>query len=454
MDWGFPPSEGNFDFVPAPAESEWTEKTEKTEKKKKKKDKSSKGQAPLDSGEGWGAPEGGLEFGGITDGYRTTRRVSFSDDPPESRALDTFAPDKFAEKVGSPVDWSPATGTWMERLAADSPAERREALGAPSLPPPSTSPKSAWLQFDVPKALDAYAPDTPSEAPRPLERRFSFSLSDMAAAPLSAGSPYPSGSEPVRDRDVDQKWNPLNGIRPHWNPGAEIQPFGSFAREVRQPPSLQDSEVQRAEGRAQLLRQKIAHLESALSGGGHEGHMTITAPMCQDGLGVVLHDLTVASITEPLAERAGWAVGDSILQVNGVTVLNASQLSGEVAKALSAHRAVGRPMVFEVWRHKAPASNGLLGTPPSALQPNMFNAPHAPHAPNAWPEAFPGGYGPPPQVEPVTRSAPVPDQQPWAGPKLMPPQSWAGPQLVASSNARPDYQAYPAAPQRRRRALC
>ena len=47
---------------------------------------------------------------------------------------------------------------------------------------------------------------------------------------------------------------------------------------------------------------------------------------------------------------AGWAVGDHILQVNGVIVLNPQQLAQELRKAQSAHRAVRRPIQLEIWR--------------------------------------------------------------------------------------------------------
>ena len=167
-------------------------------------------------------------------------------------------------------------------------------------------------------------------------------------------------------QQVVRTWICKNGIR--WMESGDIgaQRMWSFQQSVGisaigalstngHPAQILGSlnEAQRAEVRANEMRKKISQLESSLAGHSTAGHVTITAPACHDGLGVILHDLTVTHVTDPLAKQAGWEVGDSILKVNGTTVLHSNQLSMELAKAMSASRAVGRPMIIDVWRTSA-----------------------------------------------------------------------------------------------------
>ncbi|CAK9094097.1 unnamed protein product [Durusdinium trenchii] len=254
--------------------------------------------------------------------------VSFSNEPPESRTFPVFA-DQVANASKSRQD---ALDSW-EDFPHD---EVFEAMQAP-----------ARQELSSEMEDSAYC--------RHCGRGANFS------APNTAGSQPNRSTHEVNGENLDlQKWNPLNGIKRHWAPShAEFQQLVGGAATAAlssgtHPASLQMlgslNEAQKAELRAQDLRKKIAHLESTI--GDHRdhsgGHVTITAPLCHDGLGIVLHDLTVTQIIDPIAAQAGWAVGDSILKVNGTTILHSVQLSGELAKAMSAHRAVGRPMVVEV----------------------------------------------------------------------------------------------------------
>ena len=121
---------------------------------------------------------------------------------------------------------------------------------------------------------------------RTLERRFSFSLMDMADGQGGlrtgwhtglqtglAGSPYLPGSEPIRESLEMQKWNPLDGVRRHWQPRDEefrhpghVQSDGAgpYLLAATQSGSIVE-EVQKAEHRLEGLQQKISNLESSLS---------------------------------------------------------------------------------------------------------------------------------------------------------------------------------------------
>ena len=451
----------------------------------KKKKKKSKG-GDEDFATGWvernvaDAPEG---FGvGLGDGAessqapeaRNPRRVSFSEDPPESR---TFSKTDFDTGAG--------VGAWPEETS-------------PTKPDAAQNLHPEELCWNCGKTFDHWdsvfcrhcgakrgspaAPNTPSlsEAPtltshsgptRPLERRFSFSLMDMADGRGQgglrtgwhtglqavqtglAGSPYLPGSEPIRESLESQKWNPLDGVRCHWQPRDEefrrhqvqSDDAGPHLLTAMRSGSIVE-EVQKAEQRLQGLQQKISNLESSLSRDSWPTGGRVAVSLAADGdLGIALHGLTISGITDPqLAKMAGWAVGDHILQVNGVIVLNPQQLAQELRKAQSAHRAVKRPIQLEIWR-------------PGGNSPEEFGIPST------------SQLGQPPRPTGPARSEPITHH--WAGPKLssQPPYKpyttpelatrenwdWAGPKLLS---APPAYTAQSSQltsrPSRRRASLC
>ena len=272
------------------------------------------------------------------------------------------------------------------------------------------------------------------DEPKPMERRFSFSLSDLPDSQLRISGPA-SHYEVGRENLDMQKWNPLDGIRRHWSPtDVEFQQsVGSAATALAangHPASLQMlgslNEAQKAEVRAKEMRNKISQLEASLGGHSNAGHVAITAPTCHDGLGIILNDLTVSHVTDPLAKQAGWAIGDSILKVNGTTILHSNQLSSELAKAMSASRAVGRPILIDVWRHPEnvpPSGNSLLNPSVASVASRSY----------AFQGQGNGTFGSAPKatapMEPITGQNGI-GQGPWTGPKLVSPapQSWTGPQ--------------------------
>ena len=464
----------DLDFVTSGEES-----FGKPHKKKKKKKKGKENDNEADFGSGWTDVDNpnnpGFDAGLDTfasssvqpeaDG-RTSRRVSFSDDPPESRTFNK--PD---------ADNGAGVGLWLEDLTPSlttSPAKpdqlpqnQKEELcrrcgktfdlwdsvfcrhcGCKRGSPPDPGTPSTSVEPGLPLT------NLWSEDARPLERRFSFSLTDMADGQLGQmGSPYLRGSEPIRESLELQKWNPLNGVRRHWNPCGE---------EIRQgQPELMQAgvdhglgmtlqcgnvaeDVQKAEQRLKGLQQKISHLSSSLSGdawpAGGRIPMLVTELAPEGGLGVALQDLAVARITHPhIAARTGWAVGDHILQVNGIAVLNDLQLSQELAKAFSAHKAVGRSIHLEVWRPAAKTQSALLG------RPNGFSAGVA----TSGGQALQSRGGSPDGLALST--------EPVAGPM------WAGPQIVpyppGAAAVYPTYSPGPtganlAKPSRRRTSLC
>ncbi|CAK9043929.1 PDZ domain-containing protein [Durusdinium trenchii] len=342
------PGDGSFEF----GNDSWLQEeggSQGREKKKKKKSKS-KGLEP----QGWLSDQQESKAPGDSLATSSGRRVSFSNEPPESRTFPVFA-DQVANASKSRQD---ALDSW-EDFPHD---EVFEAMQAPARQELSSemedsaycrhcgrganfsAPNTAGSQpnrsthevngFDNYSAGFGAALDDPFDMPKPMERRFSFSLTDMPDAQIRSLGPPHHVMDPYRENLDLQKWNPLNGIKRHWAPShAEFQQLVGGAATAAlssgtHPASLQMlgslNEAQKAELRAQDLRKKIAHLESTI--GDHRdhsgGHVTITAPLCHDGLGIVLHDLTVTQIIDPIAAQAGWAVGDSILKVNGTTILH------------------------------------------------------------------------------------------------------------------------------------
>jgi len=296
------------------------------------------------------------------------------------------------------------------------------------------------------------------DEPKPIERQFSFSLSDLPDSQIRVAGPASHyGIDGGRESLDMQKWNPLDGIRRHWGPtDVEFQQLvGSSATAAiaahGHPASLQMlgslNEAQKAEVRAMEMRKKISQLEASLGGHSTAGHVAITAPNCHDGLGIILNDLTVSHVTDPLAKQAGWAVGDSILKVNGTTVLHSNQLSTELAKAMSASRAVGRPILIDVWRHpnNLPSLGNSLLNPPVAPSRSYLN--HQGKMPEAYHGKVPGAYHgrngvgsfPQPPQAPAPTEPVTSQHQGWTGPKMVSPapQSWTGPHQV-STDAPPN----------------
>lgn len=324
------------------------------------------------------APEGG------------SRRVSFSDEPPQAL---TFAVNGFENAEEPGEVWRPA------------PAPAPEA------------PRRRWQDFgEALEALEPVVPVVPVAEVPPLERRFSFSLTDLPEHLVRVG---PGRQDVAPERRQEQKWNPLDGVKRHWTPSdVEWQQLGATTglASHEHPKSLQImgslNEQQKAELRAQDLRKKITKLESALGGSPESGHVSIAAPPCRNGLGIVLSELTVSQVIDPLAQQAGWQVGDSILKVNGITILNSVQLSGELAKALSANRAVGRPMHFEVWRHPKDKAHSIHAQPSLLSHPAPNHPPHSQPHPTGPTYQHLGAHRAPYPSEPVTQ---------WTGPKLVAP---------------------------------
>merc|ERR1740121_279732 len=128
-----------------------------------------------------------------------------------------------------------------------------------------------------------------------------------------------------------------------------------------------------AETRAEALRAKISRLESELGGGASrqpaEDFLRITVSQPLDGakLGLAVKDLKVASITDPRAAQNGWAIGDRILALNDQLISTTHDFSRELQKAMSAYKAVGRPLVFEISRIVGGADDqSIAGVPPSS----------------------------------------------------------------------------------------
>ncbi|CAE7246789.1 unnamed protein product [Symbiodinium pilosum] len=402
----------DFDFPPSGEESGKPHK-----KKKKKKSKGS------DEDTGFGSTwtdventtpsfdtgfDGGSSMVQPEAESRTSRRVSFSDDPPESHTFNKPDADTGAG-VGPwqdemPVPAMPDMVQTQQELCwrcgkgfelTDSLFCRHCGCKRGSASEASIAPSS----FSTPGGLIGFGESEPGQR---LERRFSFSLTDMTDARQGlVGSPYLPGSEPIRESLELQKWNPLDGVKRHWRPSAEeigqgqlgymVSESGSFPKPTSFNSGEFSDQVHRAQQRLSGLQQKISHLESSLNpeswpaGGCVE--LSI-AQLAQDGgLGVVLQGLAVAGISDANAVHVGWAVGDQILQVNGVTVINQQQLSQELAKAISAHRAVMRPISIQVWRHDS--ANAARQMPQ-----NPWTTSHLPSS------------------EPVSH-------QVWAGPKLV-----------------------------------
>ena len=480
----------DFDFA-QPEEDPWNTFSKPQKKKKKKKNKGPDEGEDLASG--WtdeAQRQVGFDDFSVDPGLgaRSTqpeaesrtlrRRVSFSDDPPESH---TFSK--------TDVDAGAGVGPWPEELTSTS----AKAEVPPDLKAAEELCWKCGKAFELWDSLfcrhcgcrrgspaepgmDAGASTagfSQSSPIRPLERRFSFSLMDMATEQVGraglVGSPYLPGSEPIRESLETQKWNPLDGVKRHWWPtNDEFRQgqSGHMQSEGASPQVLSAlrsgnivEEVQKAEQRLQGLQRKISNIEGSLNRGMWPSGGRISVSMTQlahdGGLGVSLQGLTIAGITDAeTADRAGWAVGDHILQVNGVTILNDHQLSQELAKALSAHRAVMRPLHVEVWRPETktetdlarasrPAAQAVHVThglqPQSARQPSTPSPPAQPSRPPSRPFAA---------AEPV--AAPVAHQL-WAGPKLLSPQPPQTPATylapAASASLKPSMS-------RRRAALC
>eukprot|EP00435_Cladocopium_sp_Y103_P066049 s2112_g28.t1 len=485
--FGFGTANTDAWFVQGPGEDPGFE-TDREKKKKKKKSKQSKekdeshGSPDGMQPEGSGQNNGALDLPGELSGYdfpvSSARRVSFSQDPPESRTFGTFGND-FADKVASVA--SAAASPWensrdevfeaSQAEAADAKTQRfsehcSQCRRAFELTDSiycrhcgckrsgRAMPRSARSLLGLETGFDRASAGFGErfDEPKPMERKFSFSLSDLPDSQLRVAGPASHyGIHGGRESLDMQKWNPLDGIRRHWSPtDVEFQQLvGSSATAALaahgHPASLQMlgslNEAQKAEVRAKEMRKKISQLEASLGGHSTAGHVAITAPNCHDGLGIILNDLTVSHVTDPLAKQAGWAVGDSILKVNGTTILHANQLSTELAKAMSASRAVGRPMLIDVWRHpeNVPSPGNSLLNPPVAPSRSYLN--YQGKVPEAYHGKVPGAYHgrngtgsflppqPPAPTEPVTSQ-----HQAWTGPKMVSPapQSWTGPHQVSS----------------------
>lgn len=466
MDFGFAPSGEAGGF---PDAFGGTEK----KKKKKKKDRSASEDFGVPSGESVNAPPSSL-----------TRRVSFSDealgiaaDPPNvdlgggvgsfeqdgfgtrshaapSIGLDSFDQDGFGARsrastsnsVGAGALAAPAASAALDEaldvVSSLRGSVRRQEVSCrqcgqaimadsrfcrhcgtpkdgPSLPGQyASSLAKSNLKFDLQSEFSPGGQLGPEL--RPLERGFSFNLTDMPDARVGAlGSPYLPGSEPVRrDLESSAKWNPLDGIGRHWKPTSvelnNVLGSRNFALRLpesapalSQPQSLVkidgslEEELHRTESHVQNLRMKISRLESDMHVGlpSSVGHITITVahPPDDGTLGLALKDLMVTKVSDPRASEAGWAVGDHVLKVNGVALANAHQFSAELAKAMSAYRALGRHLVFDVWRqpltdHTAFADVSLHG---SVHGPGIAHS-AAGGAAAGHVVAHDGGYGPPP----------------------------------------------------------
>lgn len=485
--FGFGTANSDAWFVQGPGEDPGFEMDR--EKKKKKK----KSKQPKENDESQGSPDGmqsegsqnngALEPGELS-GYdfppvSSARKVSFSQDPPESRTFGNF---DFADKVASA-----AASPW-ENFSRDEVFEASQAADAKTqrFSEHCSQCRRAFELTDsiycrhcgckragraMPRSarsllgLETGGFDGASagfgehfDEPKPIERQFSFSLSDLPDSQIRvAGLASHYGIDGGRESLDMQKWNPLDGIRRHWGPtDVEFQQLvGSSATAAiaahGHPASLQMlgslNEAQKAEVRAMEMRKKISQLEASLGGHSTAGHVAITAPNCHDGLGIILNDLTVSHVTDPLAKQAGWAVGDSILKVNGTTVLHSNQLSTELAKAMSASRAVGRPILIDVWRHpnNLPSPGNSLLNPPVAPSRSYLN--HQGKMPEAYHGKVPGAYHgrngvgsfPQPPQAPAPTEPVTSQHQGWTGPKMVSPapQSWTGPHQV-STDAPPN----------------
>ncbi|CAE7382564.1 unnamed protein product [Symbiodinium sp. KB8] len=311
-----------------------------------------------DTHDGFGLSLGDVASGGFTvEGSqpeaRNPRRVSFSDDPPESRTFNKTDLDTGAGVGAWPEETSPAKPDAAQNLH---PEELCWNCGKRF-----DHWDSVFCRHCGAKRGSPAVPNTPSHSEpatlSTLERRFSFSLMDMADGQGGlrtgwhtglqtglAGSPYLPGSEPIRESLEMQKWNPLDGVRRHWQPRDEefrhpghVQSDGAgpYLLAATQSGSIVE-EVQKAEHRLEGLQQKISNLESSLSRDKWPsgGRVAVSLADTHDGdLGIALHGLTISGITNTqVANMAGWAVGDHILQVNGVIVLNPQQLAQELRK--------------------------------------------------------------------------------------------------------------------------
>lgn len=129
----------------------------------------------------------------------------------------------------------------------------------------------------------------------------------------------------------------------------------------------------RTEGRAQMLRETLAKLETSL--------LTVVVPQLFEGkLGLTMQGTQVAAVTDQRAASFGWMAGDVIQKVNGVMVQSIGDFTTELSRAIAAYNAQRRPLVFEIQRQPAAATPCYVSQPllvPPTVIPIQIPAPPA-----------------------------------------------------------------------------
>jgi len=70
-----------------------------------------------------------------------------------------------------------------------------------------------------------------------------------------------------------------------------------------------------------------------------------------DAIGLTMNDdLTLGAFADQRAARFGWAIGDRVLKINGVTVNNKTEFMAQLQQAKEANRTMGQPLTFDVHR--------------------------------------------------------------------------------------------------------
>mmetsp|Transcript_32136 Transcript_32136/g.84919 ORF Transcript_32136/g.84919 Transcript_32136/m.84919 type:complete len:436 (+) Transcript_32136:74-1381(+) len=303
-------------------------------------------------------------------------------------------------------------------------------------------PEDSSMREYRPSELGIADPAAEERRSNPLERGFSFSLTDLPNAPwaLEAArrrAAFPSSQHPSAAGDFASKWkgvwNPLESINRHWGQdlgssyassavGSSSVPFDLTPR-VASPPAAGlsgalraaaarggsvEEELYRREARASELRQSIALLEAAAaaeevatatyssqSAMAQAIRIMVPAPLSGERmLGIVVQDLVVCSVDDPRASSCGWLPGDRIRCVNGQPVGSDAALADALALALRSHRATGAAMAFDVWR---PAGH----SPGPVLQPPAPQPPSAPLRAASPPPKIPAKT--PPKTPPLQR---------------------------------------------------
>lgn len=223
------------------------------------------------------------------------------------------------------------------------------------LPGPCTLPLHSRPHHTLPAPLLSLAPPQllpPHSLPPP-------SLIASSRSPQTPISFLDSAGQPMGP--------PMPGPSP--NLAFPPQPFAAPSalpanEELRQ-------QLLRTEGRAHMLRETLAKLETSL--------VTVVVPQLFEGkLGLTMQGTQVAAVADQRAASFGWMPGDVIQKVNGVLVQSTGDFTTELSRAIAAYNAERRPLVFEIQRLPAAATPCYVSEPlrvPPTVVPIHLPAP-------------------------------------------------------------------------------